>query len=89
MVVESREVDAKSAADQVTMFIDGWSKDRPPVKEAAINLVDLAGSERRGKTGATGQRAKVRGDEEFKEGIECLTTLAHCSLPCQLTYLSS
>ncbi|GMI32392.1 hypothetical protein TrRE_jg4309, partial [Triparma retinervis] len=58
MVVESREVDAKSAADQVTMFIDGWSKDRPPVKEAAINLVDLAGSERRGKTGATGQRAK-------------------------------
>ena len=25
---------------------------------AAINLVDLAGSERRGKTGATGQRAK-------------------------------
>jgi hypothetical protein len=58
MVVESREVDAKSAAEQGTMFIDGWSKDRPPVKEAAINLVDLAGSERRGKTGATGQRAK-------------------------------
>ncbi|GMH96925.1 hypothetical protein TrVE_jg13422 [Triparma verrucosa] len=58
MVVESRAVSGGGSTQAEPMFATEWSKDRPPVREAAINLVDLAGSERRGKTGATGQRAK-------------------------------
>ena len=58
MIVESREIDSSTTSHSDTVFRKAWSKERPPVKEAAIYLVDLAGSERRRKTGATGQRAR-------------------------------
>ncbi|GMH88197.1 hypothetical protein TL16_g11084 [Triparma laevis f. inornata] len=70
MVVESRAVSGAEAKQAEAMLsATEWSKDRPPVREAAINLVDLAGSERRGKTGATGQRAKVRSREERSDEL--------------------
>ena len=58
MVVESRTIEGSAHSGNEPVFAENWTKQRPPVKIAAINLVDLAGSERRGKTGATGQRAK-------------------------------
>ena len=56
MVIESRIIE--NTGDSSSSFAKEWSKDRPPVKEAALNLVDLAGSERQKKTNASGQRLK-------------------------------
>jgi len=56
MVIESRAIENNGA--NTSSFTKEWSKDRPPVKEAALNLVDLAGSERQKKTSASGQRLK-------------------------------
>jgi centromeric protein E len=72
VVIESRVIDstdgdadagrARASTEPIPShagnFSSGWSKERPPVCEAALNLVDLAGSERQKKTGAVGQRLK-------------------------------
>ncbi len=60
MVIESRVLDSttRTRSTSEPVFTTGWSKERPPVTEAALNLVDLAGSERQKKTNASGQRLK-------------------------------